>query len=91
MKKVYVCLRETPDEGKCAVKAYDNEESAREWMRQEFMEFKTEDPKNECACNNENYTWGETDLLFGDSAYEWYCYYELESYGWYVVKLPVMK
>jgi hypothetical protein len=96
MKEVYVCLKETPDEGRTAVGVYDNEESAREWIRQEFMKFKAEDPKNECSCNNENYCWGDGDILLGDllgnaNGYEWYCYYELESYGWYVVKLPVLK
>ena len=99
MNEVYVCIEESPDYGKDAVGVYDNEESAREWIRQKFLEFKNEDPKNESAQDNDNYSWGDEecdgilDRLIGEvkGGHKWYCYYELESYGWYVFKLPVMK
>ena len=83
MNKLYVCVVETPDYGKSVSRIYTRLDDAREWIRNRFLDF-TE--KNDGYAKR-NFNWGMDVNDEGNRV--WYCWYDMESYGWYVVETPV--
>ena len=83
MNKMYVCVVETPDEGKTVSRIYTRLDDAREWMRNRFLDFTA---RND-GYAKKDFVWSECVTLEGNV--EWMCWYTNEAYGWRVVETPI--
>ena len=82
MKEIYVCQKEVPDYGKNVVKAVCDLESARAWIRDEFVKFTSK----RTDFNRLNFDWAN-GVKDENGNYEWHCAYNVAMYGWYVTKV----
>lgn len=75
--EVYVC-QTTDSEGTEIDGLYFSEDTAREWMRREFVKFRIEND-----ADNSEFFWNY------DAEIWWYCGYEPERMDWEIFRLPL--
>ena len=76
--KVYVCVKETEDDGKQIVHVFSNKDKAWAWVRDSFVEF----TKNYSHIFKENFEWTNTET-------EHSCWCDYLAYGWYVYEKKI--
>jgi hypothetical protein len=76
--KVYVCMKETVDDGKIVEHIFSHKDKAWVWVRNSFVKFTEERPD----ILKETFNWT-------NEGNEHSCWCDYLSYGWYVYEMKI--